>query len=95
MSIHSNDVRKVAQLARIAIDDIDIPQLTKDFNKILQLADKLNQIPTNNIAPLSHPLDMTQRLRDDQVIKSDLIDKITSLAPQIESGLYLVPKVIE
>jgi aspartyl-tRNA(Asn)/glutamyl-tRNA(Gln) amidotransferase subunit C len=95
MSVSSNDVKKVAHLARIAIDDADIEQLTKDFNNILKLADELNQVNTDGLAPLSHPLDMTQRLREDTVSESDIRDEVLPLAPQSEAGLYLVPKVIE
>ncbi len=97
MSVSSNDVKKVAHLARIAIDDADIEQLTKDFNNILKLADELNQVNTDGLAPLSHPLDMTQRLREDTVSESesDVRDEVLPLAPQSEAGLYLVPKVIE
>jgi len=95
MSISSDDVKKAAHLARIDIDEDDIPQLTKDFNKILTLADALNQVNTDGITPLSHPLDMTQRLRDDVVTEKNIRDEIIPLAPQSEAGLFLVPKVIE
>lgn len=95
MSVSNNDVKKVAHLALIAIDDADIEQLTKDFNNILKLADELNQVNTDGLAPLSHPLDMTQRLREDKVSESDIRDEVLPLAPQSEAGLYLVPKVIE
>lgn len=95
MSVNSDDVKKVAHLARIAIDDDDIAQLTKDFNNILKLADELSQVQTNDVTPLSHPLDMTQRLRDDQATEPNIRDVVMPLAPQSEAGLYLVPKVIE
>lgn len=95
MSVSHDDVKKVAHLARIAIDETDIPQLTKDFNNILKLADELKQVDTEGVAPLSHPLDMTQRLRDDQATEPNLRDEVMPLAPQSEAGLYLVPKVIE
>jgi len=55
----------------------------------------MNQVDTTNIEPLAHPLDIPQRLREDKVIEPNLRDKFQAIAPQVESGLYLVPKVIE
>lgn len=55
----------------------------------------MNQVDTTDIEPLAHPLDIPQRLREDKVTEPNLRDKFQAIAPQVESGLYLVPKVIE
>ena len=95
MSITSDDVKKIAHLARIAVNDDSISQLTDEFNKILSLVDELQQINTDGIEPLAHPLDMTQRLREDTVSEPNVREAAQAIAPKVEAGLYLVPKVIE
>ena len=89
------EVRNVAHLARLAIDDKDIPGYTRELTAILNLAEQMQSVNTEDVAPLAHPLDMTQRLRADEVTESDQRDRFQANAPLVEEGLYLVPKVIE
>jgi aspartyl-tRNA(Asn)/glutamyl-tRNA(Gln) amidotransferase subunit C len=95
MSLAADDVVKIAQLARLAVADSDIPGYVQDLSAILDLVASLEQAPTEGIMPLAHPLEMSQRLRSDQVTEENLREHFQAVAPAVESGLYLVPKVIE
>lgn len=66
-----------------------------ELSKILTLVEKMNAADTAGVEPLSHPMDRGLRLRDDQVTESDQREKFQAIAPAVESGLYLVPKVID
>ena len=95
MTLKPEDIRNIAHLARLHIDDADIDQYVTDLSSILDLVDQMNQVDSSGVAPLSNPLDATQRLRDDEVTESNQRDKFQSIAPDVEQGLYRVPKVIE
>jgi len=95
MPITIKEVREIAQLARIAIDDKDIPSYEDQLNKILTLVDEMKAAETEGIIPLAHPLEESQKLRDDQVSEKNQRESYQSIAPITESGLYLVPQVIE
>ena len=95
MTLKKEDVRKIAQLARLQIEDDAIDQYAKDLSNVLALVEQMNEIDTSTITPMAHPLDATQRLRKDEVTESNLRDKFQSIAPDVEKGLYRVPKVIE
>jgi len=89
------DIEKVAVLARIRLDDEQIPALENDLSNILSLVDQLSAANTDNVEPLAHPLDAVQRLRADEVTESNQREAFQAIAPATESGLYLVPRVIE
>ncbi|MGV6826462.1 MAG: Asp-tRNA(Asn)/Glu-tRNA(Gln) amidotransferase subunit GatC, partial [bacterium] len=55
----------------------------------------MNSVDTSGVTPMAHPLDMSQRLRPDEVTESDNRENFQSIAPQTENGLYLVPRVVE
>lgn len=95
MTLKKEDVRKIAQLARLQIDDDVIDQYARDLSNVLALVEQMNEIDTSAITPMAHPLDASQRLREDEVTESNLRDKFQSIAPDVEKGLYRVPKVIE
>lgn len=95
MSISREDIEKVAVLARIRVDDAQISALESDLGNILNLVDELSAADTENIEPLSHPLDAVQRLRADEVTETNRRDAFQAIAPATEDGLYLVPRVIE
>ena len=95
MSLESTDVQKIANLARLALNEQDIPAYASDLSSILTLVEQLNQADTDDIEPMAHPLDVHQRLRVDEVLEENQRDKFQSIAPDVENGLYLVPKVIE
>ena len=95
MSLDSDAVLNIAKLARISIAEDDIPAMADQLSKILNFVEQMNAVDTNGVEPMAHPLDLTQRLRDDEVTESDQREQFQSIAPQVEAGLYLVPKVIE
>lgn len=95
MAFDKTEVEKVAQLARLHISDSEIDEVTGRITDILALIDQMQSVDTDAVAPLAHPLDLTQRLREDDVTESNRRDELQLLAPEVEEGLYLVPKVIE
>ena len=95
MAFDRSEVEKIAHLARLHISDAEADEVTSRITDILALIDKMQSVDTTSVEPLAHPLDVKQRLRADQVTESDRRDQLHTLAPEAESGLYLVPKVIE
>ena len=95
MSLEKADVEKIAHLARLAIDEKDVPEYAKNLSSILDLVEQMNSVDTDDVSPMAHPLDATQRLRIDEVTETNQRDKFQQIAPNVEDGLYLVPKVIE
>ncbi len=95
MSMSPNEVFRIAQLARLALSEAEAERLTRDLSRILDLVAQMNAVDTSGVAPMAHPLDMAQRLREDRVTEADQRDHFQQIAPQIEAGLYLVPKVID
>lgn len=89
------EVGKIAHLARLAIREEDAPAYARNLSAILQLVEQMNAVDTSGIAPMAHPLEMAQRLRADEVSESDQREHFQAIAPRVEAGLYLVPKVIE
>ncbi len=89
------DVEKIAWLARLILDDSDIPAYTQQLSRILDLVDQLDTVDTTDIEPLAHPLELTTRLREDRIIEQNQRERFQRIAPRVEAGLYLVPKVIE
>jgi aspartyl-tRNA(Asn)/glutamyl-tRNA(Gln) amidotransferase subunit C len=95
VTISRADIEKVAVLARIRLDDEQIPALENDLSNILSLVDQLSAANTDSVEPLAHPLDAVQRLRADVVTENNQREAFQAIAPATESGLYLVPRVIE
>ena len=95
MALERSDVEKIAHLARLGLNDADIPRTTEALNSILGLIDQMQAVDTTGIEPLAHPLEASQRLRADVVTESNHREADQSIAPAVENGLYLVPKVIE
>jgi aspartyl-tRNA(Asn)/glutamyl-tRNA(Gln) amidotransferase subunit C len=95
MSLDRADVEKIAHLARMALDEEQIDSYTTALSNILGLVEQLEAVDTDNVTPMAHPLHMTQRLRADQVTEEDHRDENQAIAPKVEAGLFLVPKVIE
>lgn len=95
MSLTKQDVENIAHLARLAIDDADIPNYANNLSSILELVEQMNAIDTTDVEPMAHPLDAVQRLRKDEVTEQNQREHFQQVAPLTEAGLYLVPKVIE
>ena len=95
MSIDVSEVDKIARLAKLSVDEGDKAALTEELSSILELFEQLAAIDTDNLAPMAHPLDCAQRLREDRVTESDERERLQTNAPSVADGHYLVPKVIE
>ncbi|MDP3846350.1 MAG: Asp-tRNA(Asn)/Glu-tRNA(Gln) amidotransferase subunit GatC [Pseudomonas sp.] len=95
MALERCDVEKIAHLARIGLNEADIPSTTATLNNILGLIDAMQAVDTSGVEPLAHPLEATQRLRADQVTETNQREAYQAIAPAVEAGLFLVPKVIE
>lgn len=95
MSLSPDQVRAVARLARLALSEADLPAYARNLSDILGMVEQLNAVDTTGVTPLAHPLDVAQRLRPDEVTEADQRTEFQSIAPQVQDGLYIVPKVIE
>ncbi|KZY31137.1 MULTISPECIES: Asp-tRNA(Asn)/Glu-tRNA(Gln) amidotransferase subunit GatC [unclassified Oleiphilus] len=95
MSIDPEDINKIAHLARLHIEDDKVEKISNDITNILSLVDQLQNANTEDIPPMAHPMDAVQVLRPDVVTESDKREKLQTVAPNTEDGLFLVPKVIE
>ncbi|MCP5418460.1 MAG: Asp-tRNA(Asn)/Glu-tRNA(Gln) amidotransferase subunit GatC [Chromatiaceae bacterium] len=95
MSLQRSDVENIAHLARLAVNDVELDAVAADLSTILQLVEQMNVVDTTGVVPMAHPLQMSQRLRPDEVSETDQRDRFQTIAPATEKGLYLVPKVIE
>jgi len=95
MALDKSEVEKIAQLARLQVNETEAGEVAQRISEILSLINKMQAVDTTGVEPLSHPLDAVQRLRPDVVTETDRRDTLQSIAPAHEDGLYLVPKVIE
>lgn len=95
MSLEKAEIVKIARLAQLALDEDDIPGYAHDLSNILGLVEQMNTIKTNDIEPLAHPMEIKARLRPDEVTETDQREKFQNIAPDVENGHYLVPRVIE
>ena len=95
MALTLDDVKRVAHLARLAIDETEAQAVLSQLNGVFKLVAKMQAVDTRGVEPMSHALDVVQRLRQDAVTESDQHGLFHSVAPHVEGDLYLVPKVIE
>ncbi len=89
------DIDRVAKLSKLSFTAQEKVKLSGDLHNILELVEELSDAPVKDLSPMAHPLDMSQPLRVDCVSEPDIHDRVVALAPEMESGLYLVPKVVE
>jgi aspartyl-tRNA(Asn)/glutamyl-tRNA(Gln) amidotransferase subunit C len=82
-------------LARLEIAGQDFDDMAEKLSQIVDFVDQLQAAPTEDVLPMAHPLQQTQRLRADEVTETSQRDKFQQNAPEVQDGLYLVPKVIE
>lgn len=95
MALTPDDVRRIAQLARLKLEPAQAERMLGELNRIFGLIEQMRAVDTTGIEPMSHPRDVAQRLRPDEVVEPDRREALLALAPQTEGGLYLVPRVIE
>ena len=89
------EVRAIADLARIEVPEADAAALQQQLNAIFGMIERMRAVDTAGVEPMAHAMDLTQRLREDRVTEADQHALFQSVAPQVEDGLYLVPRVIE
>ena len=90
-----DQVSRIAQLARLDLAPDEAEVMRSELNAILAVVDRLAQVDTAGVEPMAHPQEAAQRLREDRVTEPDRREDYQSVAPAVEEGLYLVPKVIE
>jgi aspartyl-tRNA(Asn)/glutamyl-tRNA(Gln) amidotransferase subunit C len=96
MSLTAQDVEKIAHLARLAIPRDELPAYVVSLSRIVDFVEQLKSANTSTVQPMAHPLvGQSQRLRADVASESDHRDGYQAIAPAVQAGLYLVPKVIE
>jgi aspartyl-tRNA(Asn)/glutamyl-tRNA(Gln) amidotransferase subunit C len=96
MSLTSKEIETIAGLARLALEPDEIPVYAESLTRILGMVGQLDKAETGKVEPMSHPLaGQVQRLREDAISSYNERDLYQRNAPQVESGLYLVPRVIE
>lgn len=95
VSLSSDQVRQIALLARLTLEDDEIDDVVEKLSRIVDFVDQLQAAPTDDVLPMAHPLNQTQRLRPDAVTEQNERDRFQENAPAVTNGLYLVPKVIE
>ncbi len=95
MALDNSDIKRIAHLARIEISDAEADKTLTKLSGILTLIEQMQAVDTTGITPMSHSQDVVQRLRDDVVTATNQRETFQVNAPAVESGLYLVPKVIE
>ena len=95
MSLSPDDVRRIARLARIALQGAESTAVTERLNGVLAMVERIRRVDTSGIEPMAHAQDVVQPLREDSVTETDQRERYQAVAPAVEEGLYLVPKVVE
>ena len=95
MSIDKNQVKKVAKLSRISLDDRKLESLSKDLDSILNFVEELNKLDTNKTQPLTSIVDKTLEPRKDKIDDGKIKDQILKNSPDKNEEFFIVPKVVE
>ncbi|MEZ6000765.1 Asp-tRNA(Asn)/Glu-tRNA(Gln) amidotransferase subunit GatC [Hyphomonas sp.] len=95
MSVTKDDVRKVARLSRIAVDEAHLDELAGELNSILGWIDQLNEVDISDVEPLTSVVETTLPMREDVVTDGNIPDQILANAPRTEDGFFVVPKSVE
>ena len=95
MVLSAEAIHRLAHLARLAVTDQEATDIGDKLNRVLALIEQMQAVDTSGVAPMSHAVDLAQPLREDVVTETDQRAALQKIAPEVEAGLYLVPKVIE
>ncbi len=95
MSLSRDDVEKIARLARLSFSEEELVGAQQKLNDVFVLIKKMQAVNTDGVEPMSHPQQLPLRMREDVVTETDHRDEYQKIAPQVQGGLFLVPKVIE
>ena len=95
MSLTRDDVKRAARLARIAIDEREADEVLAQLDRIFRMIAEMQAVDVTGVEPMAHAQDVMLRLRDDAVSEADQRELFQGVAPKVEDGLYLVPRVVE
>jgi aspartyl-tRNA(Asn)/glutamyl-tRNA(Gln) amidotransferase subunit C len=95
MAIDRDEIARIAHLARLEVGDEAMARTAQELANILDFVGRMNAVDTSGVTPMAHPMDAHQRLREDQITEIDRREEFQAVAPAVENGFYLVPKVIE
>ena len=95
MALTRDDVKRAARLARIAIDESEANQVLEQLGRIFGMIEEMRAVDVSGVEPMAHAQDVVLRLRPDEVTEHDQRELFASVAPRVQNGLYLVPKVLE
>ena len=95
MSVDQATVRRIARLARIAVDETEIPHLQGEINAILAFVDELSAVDVEGVEPMTSVIPMKLPMREDVVTDGEIVGQVLANAPLTEDGFFLVPKVVE
>lgn len=95
MSVDKDTVRRIAHLARIAVEEKDLEPMTGELNTILEWVEQLSEVNTDDVSPMTSVVAATLRQREDKVTDGGYVDRVTMNAPEGDHGFFTVPKVVE
>ena len=95
MSINLKTIKHISKLSRISVDDEKAKKLAEDMNSIFDFIEKLNELNTDNVEPLTSVAETTLKLRADEVKSENLRDQILKNSPEENEDFFVVPRVVE
>jgi len=95
MTIDLKTIKHISKLSRISVDDDKAKKLEEDLNSIFEFIEKLNELKTDNVEPLTSVAETTLKLRSDEVKSKDIRDQILKNSPERNEDFFVVPKVVE
>ena len=95
MALSVRDVTRIAQLARLELSEEQVEEVLAQLQGVFALIEELQSVDTHGVEPMSHAQDVSLRLREDRVTEGNAREHFQAIAPLVDAGLYLVPKVIE
>ena len=95
MEIDKKLVKKIASLSKINVKDDQVDKFSNELSKIITWVEKLNEVETENVIPITNPSDIKIPFREDKVDDGKIEEKILKNAPEKKGGYFIVPKVIE
>ena len=95
MKFNNDEIKKIAHLARININELEASQVSEKLEGILGLIEQMTKVNTDGIEPMAHALDISQPLRQDKVTEADIRKKSLDLSEETDQSLFIVPRVIE
>ena len=95
MSVDKDTVRRIAKLARVAMDDAQASDMEKELNALLAWVEQLSEVDVEGVQPMTSVVEQRLRMRDDAVTDGGYPDDLMRNAPQVENHFFVVPKVVE